>query len=83
MFLALSHFDNDIASNHHTPMCFRTFNKVHDPDLPNYKEAMSGDYSTQFKKATDDEIDGLVKRDTWTLVPRGNQRTIPGTWAFR
>ena len=44
---------------------------------------MSGDYSSEFKAAMDSEINGLVKRDTWTLVPRGNKKTIPGTWAFQ
>ena len=31
----------------------------------------------------DTAIDHLNKRNTWTLVPRGNKKTIPGTWAFR
>lgn len=43
---------------------------------------MPGDNIGKFKKAMDKEIESLTKRKTWTLVPRGNKKTIPGTWAF-
>ena len=62
-------FDNNISATHHQPLCFCTQYDKNDPDLPNYRDAMSGDYPSSFKKAMDDEIDGLVKRNTWTLVP--------------
>ena len=82
LYFALSSFDSDISATRQTPLCYKT-KKVSDPDLPNYKEAMSGDYAQEFKHAMNQELESLVKRDTWSLVPRGDHKTIPGTWAFR
>ena len=82
LFLSLSRLDEDIASIRNNPLCYKTKSK-NDADLPNYHEAMTGEHSEEFKKAMDSELEGLIKRNTWSLVPRGNHKVIPGTWAFR
>eukprot|EP00957_Ditylum_brightwellii_P110811 8451596-Ditylum_brightwellii.AAC.1 len=40
-----------------------------DPDPPSFKEALSGDHTTEFKEAMIKEVDALQKRRTWTLIP--------------
>ena len=83
LFAQLASFDTTIAEHNHSPLCYKTSQKS-DPDLPTFREAMSGDNAPDFKKAMDLELEALVKRDTWTLVPRTtSMKTIPGTWAFR
>ena len=39
--------------------------QFHDPDNPTYMEALSGKNSEEYFKAMDDEIQILMKRDTW------------------
>jgi hypothetical protein len=39
-----------------------------EPDT--FEEAMEGEHSKQWKKATNDEFDSLMHNDTWELVPR-------------
>ena len=36
----------------------------HDPDTPKYTEALSGENMDEYFKATDDEIQSLMRRDT-------------------
>ncbi len=61
--------------------------KVADPDLPNYRDAMSGPHRAEFIKAMGVEISQLVEKDTWhamlrSQVPEGH-KIIPLTWVFR
>lgn len=51
--------------------------KVHDPDHPTLKEALSGPSSGDWKKAIDKELNMLRERKTWTMVPRPNKRVLP------
>ena len=82
LFLALTHLDQDISSVRQNPLCYKT-KKQNDPDTPNFHEAMTGPHTEEFKQAMDKELEGLIKRKTWSLVPRANHKMIPGTWAFK
>jgi hypothetical protein len=56
--------------------------KAHDPDTPNYFEAMSGDSALKYYKAMQEEITNLEKRKTWEVVPcstAGDKHVVPGT----
>ena len=58
----------------------------HDPDTPTYMEALSGENSEEYFKAMDDEIQILMRRNTWELVSRksvADQNVLPGTWSFK
>ena len=58
----------------------------HDPDTPTYMEALSGENSEEYFKAMDDEIQSLMKRDTWEIVSRksvSDHNIIPGTWSLK
>ena len=68
IFANLAQFDDEVASSRHTPLCLKSKPKG-DPDTPNCFEAMSGPHCAQFKDAMDEELEGPVKRQTWTLVP--------------
>ena len=37
----------------------------HNPDTPNYMEALSGENIDEHFKAMDDEISSLMRRETW------------------
>ena len=58
----------------------------HDPDTPTYMEALSGENSEEYFKAMDDEIQGIMRRDTWEIVSRksvSDHNVLPGTWYFK
>ena len=42
----------------------------YDPDTPTYMEALSGENSEEYFKAMDDEIQGLIIKDTPEIVSR-------------
>ena len=49
-------------------------------------EALSGENSEEYFKAMDDEIQSLMRRDTWEIVSRksvADHDVIPGTWYFK
>ena len=81
------------AFNH--PKVFTEFDsfaarKNKDEDSPSYVEAMTGPYEEQFRDAMNKEIEGLVKRKTWDLVPKDSigkenpkGELLPTTWAFK
>jgi hypothetical protein len=58
-----------------------------DPDLPTYREAMSGPDSEFYEEAMQIEIAELEDHGTWILVPRTsvpqNQKVLPSTWVLR
>ena len=58
----------------------------HDSDTPTYMEALSGENSEEYFKAMDDEIQSLMRRDTWEIVLRrsiADHNVLPGTWSFK
>ena len=49
-------------------------------------EALSGENSEEYFKAMDDEIQNLIRRDTWEIVSRksvADHNVLPGTWSFK
>jgi Reverse transcriptase (RNA-dependent DNA polymerase) len=57
-----------------------------DPNSPRYHQAMSGPDSDAFRAAMVAEIDALIAKQTWSLVPRTSiptKNVLPGTWAFK
>ena len=40
----------------------------HDTDAPKYMEALSVEHPYEWYKATDGEIQSLIRRDTWEIV---------------
>ena len=49
-------------------------------------EALSGENPEEQFKATDDEIQSLMRRDTWEIVLRksiADHNVLPGTWSFK
>ena len=70
-----------------TPTAYKS-KKQDDPDTPGWWEATTGSDSEQFWAAMDREIMDLVKRKTWSVVPRSKplqlgKQVVPGTWAFK
>ena len=61
-------------------------NQSHDPDTPTYMEALSGENSEEYFKAMDDEIQSIIRRDTWGGFPRksvAGHNVLPGTWSLK
>ena len=49
-------------------------------------EALSGENSEEYFKAMNDEIQGLMRRDTWEILSRKSvayQNVLPITWSFK
>lgn len=62
--------------------------KTRSPDLPNYKEAMSGPASRHYQKAMGTEWDELDDHETFDLVAKSearanNEPITPCTWSFK
>ena len=61
--------------------------KTKDPNLPSFKEALSGDQSQEYWSAMDKEVRALEKRDTWSYVDKDKvkdkKRIIPSMWVMR
>ena len=60
--------------------------KIHDPDTPTYMDSLSGENAEESLKVMDDEIQILVRRDTWYIVLRKSvvdQNVLPGTCYFK
>jgi hypothetical protein len=60
--------------------------EVHDVDMPlprTVKEAFSGPEAEDWRKAIEEELDGLMRTETWTLedLPRGRE-AIGCRWVF-
>ena len=57
----------------------------HDPDTPTYMKALSGENPEEYFKAMDDEIQSLMRRETWGIVSRksvADHNVLPGTWSL-
>ena len=58
----------------------------HDPDTPMYMEALSGENPEEYFKAMDDDIQSLMRRDTWEIFLKNSvadHNVFPGTWSFK
>ena len=66
---------------------FKASKKGNNPDLPNYREAMTGPHRKDFEKAMQREIEALESHGTWRGVLRSSipsdAEVVPLTWAFR
>ena len=62
--------------------------KKDDPVCPGWWEATTGSESEKVWIAMDKEIKDLIKRKTWSVVPRSKplelgKQVLPGTWALK
>ena len=76
----------DTPSMFHTRESYALNTQSHDPDTPTYMEALSGENSEEYFKAMDDEIQSLMRRDTWDIVSResvADHNILPGTWSLK
>ena len=76
----------DTPSTFHMRESYTIKTQSHDPDTTTYMEASSGENSKEYFKAMDDEIQILMRRDTWEIVSRksvADQNVLPGTWYFK
>ena len=59
----------------------------HDPDTPDFHEAMSGPHREEFVEAMENEIKELEAHNTWTVVSRSllpeGANAPASTWAFK
>ena len=90
ILLLLAEWDSkdcmDMPSTFYMRESYAFKNQSHDPYTPTYKEALSGENSEEYFKATDDEIQSLMRRDTWKIVSSksvADQHVFPGTWSFK
>ena len=58
----------DTPSKFHIRKYYVLKTQSHDPDTPTYMEALSVKNSEEYIKAMDDEIQSLMRRDTWDIV---------------
>ena len=73
------------------PEFYSLASKKHkDEDIPDFAQAMTGPHEEEFREAMKKEIEGLVKRRTWDLVPKDSigkenpqGELLPVTWAFK
>ena len=74
------------------PRAYAAKFKTYDDDNISFNIALSGNYAGEWKDDMVNEIQGLLRQDTWKSLPRslvpkdkyGNDRTIlPGTLAFK
>jgi hypothetical protein len=74
------------------PRAYAAKHKIHDPDMPSFHEALTGEHAVEYSEAMKKEIRQLIKQRTWEAVPctkvpktnDGKQRKIlNGTWAFK
>ena len=58
----------------------------YDPDTPMYMEALSSGHGYEYYKVMDDEIQSLVKRNTWDIVSIksvADYNVLPRTSSFK
>ena len=58
----------DAPSTFHIRESYTLKTQSHDPDNPTYMEALSGENSEEYFKEMDDEIQSIMRRDTWEIV---------------
>ena len=82
MALSLERAEVTWLSKFHTRESYALKTQNHDPDIPTYIEALSGKNSEEYFKEMDDEIQSLMRRDTWEMVSRksvADHNMLPGT----
>jgi len=58
--------------------------KANSEDSPSWDQAMSGPHAAGFWKACETEINTLVRKNCWDVVPRPKNRpVVSSTWAFK
>ena len=58
----------------------------HNPDTPTPMEALLGENAEKYFKAINDEIQNLMRRDTWEIYLRksiADHNVLPGTWSLK
>ena len=58
----------------------------HDPATPMYMEALPGENAEEYFKVMDDEIQIIMRRETWEIVSRKSvayHNLLPGTCYFK
>ena len=60
----------DTPSTFHMRESYALKNQGHDPDIPTYMEALSGENSEEYFKAMDDKIQSFMIRGKWGIVSR-------------
>ena len=55
----------DTPSTFHMRKSYVLESRSHDPDIPKYTEALSGENADEYFKAMDDKIQSLMRRDIW------------------
>ena len=72
----------DVPPKLHMTKYYALKTQIHDPDIPTYMEALSGENLEEYYMAMDDEIQSLMRRDTWEIVLRNSiadHNVLPGT----
>ena len=73
-------------STFHTRESYALKTQIHDPDTPTYMEALSGENLEEYVKAMDDEIQSIMRRDTWEILSRksvADHNELPGKWSLK
>ena len=76
----------DTPSTFHMREYYTLKTQSHDPDTTRYMEALSGKNLEEYFKIMDDEIQSIMRRDTWDIVSSksvSDQNVLPGTWYFK
>ena len=76
----------DTPSTFHTRYSYALKTQSHDSGTPTYMEALPGENSEEYFKVMDDEIQSIMRRDTWEIVSRksvADHSILPGTWSLK
>ena len=76
----------DTPSTFHIIESYTLKTQSHDSDTPAYIEALSGKNSEEYFNAMDDEIQSIIRRDTWEIVSMNSvddHNVLPGTWSLK
>ena len=76
----------DTPSTFHMRESYALKTQSHDPDTPTYMEELSGKNLEEYFKSMDDEIQSLMRRNTWEIVLRksvDDHNVLPGTWSVK
>ena len=76
----------DTPSTFHIRESYAFKYQSHDTDTTTYMEALSGEKSGEYFNTMYDEIQSLMRRDTWEIVSRksvADHNVLPGTWSFK
>ena len=60
--------------------------QIQDTYTLTYMETLSGEHADEYYNAMDDEINSIMRRDTWGVVSSKSvdaHNMLPGTWYFK